>query len=247
MSATPGNARRWQVLTVIALAAAWEFAGRSGLVYAGVVPPLAAIAAALVALVSDPRFWTNLALTGFEIAAALLVGGSLGVAIGAALGRVRLLGAAYGPILSTLAATPKVAVLPLLYLAFGVGPASKVAVGSLAALLPMALATAAGVGGVAPALDRLGRNLSLSPWQMLRLIYLPAALPTLFGGLRIALGAAIAICLIAEIRFSSGGLGAMLIDSFNRSRFSNVYALIVVIFALAIAGNAGLAAVGRRR
>jgi len=63
----------------------------------------------------------------------------------------------------------------------------------------------------------------------------------------VGLGAAIAVCLIAEIKFSRIGLGAMVIDSFNRSRFAEVYALLIVIVALAIAGNALVNRLGQRR
>ena len=70
---------------------------------------------------------------------------------------------------------------------------------------------------------------------------------TVAVGLRIALGAAIAVCLIAEIKFSRAGLGAMVIDSFNRSRFAEVYAVLIVIISLAIGGNGLVDRVGRRR
>ena len=76
---------------------------------------------------------------------------------------------------------------------------------------------------------------------------MPALVQPVIVGLRIALGAAIAVCLIAEIKFSRVGLGAMVIESFNRSRFAEVYAVLIVIISLAIAGNTVLNRLGRGR
>jgi ABC-type nitrate/sulfonate/bicarbonate transport system permease component len=60
------------------------------------------------------------------------------------------------------------------------------------------------------------------------------------------LSAAIAVCLIAEIKFSGIGIGAMVIDSFNHSRFAEVYAILVIVIALAICGNAAIDRASRR-
>jgi NitT/TauT family transport system permease protein len=96
-------------------------------------------------------------------------------------------------------------------------------------------------------LVRVGRSFDLTWWQMAAKIHLPALVEPVRAGLRLGLSASIGVCLIAEIKFSKAGLGAMMIDSYNRSRFAEVYAVLIVIIAIAIAGNRLVDRVGRRR
>jgi ABC-type nitrate/sulfonate/bicarbonate transport system permease component len=230
-------ARRLQFATLLAVWALWELVGASGLLYNGVMPSMFLVAPALGRLITSTVFWFNLSATGLEIGLAVGFGAVTGVLVGLLLGANRFLGAAFEPQLAALAATPKIILLPILYLMFGVGPASKVAIGALACFVPVALSTASGMRQISPVLVWVGRSLDLSWWQMTHKIYLPALVEPIATGLRIALGAAIVVCLIAEIKFSRIGLGAMVIDSFNRSRFADVYALLIVLITLAIAGN----------
>ena len=205
------------------------------------------VVAALARLIADPQFWFNLSVTGMEIGVAFAIGGGAGLLFGLLLGGNRFLGAAFEPYLAALAATPKIIILPIVYLMFGVGPASKIAIGAFACFVPVALSAASGMRQINPVLVRVGRSLDLSRWQMVHKIYLPALVQPVAIGLRIALGAAIAVCLIAEIKFSRIGLGAMVIDSFNRSRFAEVYAVLIVIISIAIAGNVLVNRFGRAR
>jgi ABC-type nitrate/sulfonate/bicarbonate transport system permease component len=98
-----------------------------------------------------------------------------------------------------------------------------------------------------PVLIRVGKSFGLTWRQMVWKIYFPSLIEPIGNGLRIAVGVAIGVCLIAETRFSYAGLGYMVIDSFNRSRFPEVYAVLVVIVALAMAANALVTRIGAGR
>ena len=239
-------ARCLQFATLLSIWVLWEFVGASGLLYNGVVPSLFLVFPALGGLITSMEFWFNLSVTGLEIGLAIGFGGVIGVLVGLVLGGNKFLGAAFEPQLAALAATPKIILLPILYLMFGVGPPSKIAIGAFACFVPVALSTASGMRQINPVLVWVGRSLDLSRWQMTRKIYLPALIEPIASGLRIALGAAIVVCLIAEIKFSRIGIGAMVIDSFNRSRFAEVYALLTVLITLAIAGNSLITRLGSR-
>jgi ABC-type nitrate/sulfonate/bicarbonate transport system permease component len=230
--------RRWQLGTLIVLIAIWEALSVSGLFYRGVIPPTPTIGASLIRMLADLSFWLNLSVTLTEIGLAIVFGGGMGVVVGLLLGSNRFLGAAFGPYVIYLASTPKVILLPIIYLVFGIGPASKVVVGAIACFMPMAISTASGVRHLNPVLTRVGRSFRLSPGQMVRKIYLPGMVAPIANGLRIALGSAIGVCLIAEIKFSNAGIGHMVIDNYNRSRFPDVYAALVGIVTLALIGNA---------
>ena len=233
-----GSARMLQVGAVLALAAIWEGISASGLVYRGVLPSLMVIAAAWLDLMLNPAFWPNVAVTLAEIACALLIGSILGTATGLLMGSNRLVAAGVEPLVNSIASTPKVIFLPLMYLAFGVGMGSKIAAGALACFFPMAIGVTTAVLNVNPTLVRVGKSFGLSSWQMICKIYLPSLIDPLANGLRIALGVAIGVCLIAETRFSFAGLGFMVVDSYDRSRFPQVYAVLIVIVGLAVSLNA---------
>ena len=229
--------RRLQLATLAGLLAIWETIAASGLLYRGVVPSVTGIVTSLATMFGQASFWTNLSVTASEIGLAIMIGGTLGILVGLILGGNRFLGAAYSPFVVYLASTPKVILLPIIFLMFGIGPASKIVVGSIACFMPMAISTAAGMRQINPTLIRVGWSFNLTQVQMIQYVYLPAMVAPIANGLRIALGSAIVVCLIAEIKFSNMGLGQMVIDSFNRSRFTEVYAALIVITTLAVLGN----------
>ena len=229
--------RRLQLGTLVALLGIWEAVSASGLLYRGVIPSAVLIAASLLTMLADQSFWFHLSVTVSEIGLAVMLGGGLGVAIGLVLGSNRFLGAAFGPYVIYLASTPKIILLPIIYLMVGIGPSSKVVVGSIACFMPMALSTVSGVRQMSPVLTRVGRSFGLTVGQMVCKIYLPAMVVPIANGLRIALGSAIVLCLVAEIKFSNMGIGHMVIDGYNRSRFADVYAALIVITTLALIGN----------
>ena len=238
--------RRLQVATLVVLLVAWELIAASGLLYRGVVPSVTAIVAALATMLGQASFWMNFSITVSEIGSAIVIGGGLGLIVGLILGSNRFLGAAYTPFVIYLASTPKVILLPIIYLMFGIGPASKIVVGSIACFMPMAISAAAGMRQINPTLIRVGRSFNLTRAQMIQKIYLPAMVAPIANGLRIALGSAIVVCLVAEIKFSSVGIGQMVIDNFNRSRFADVYAALIVITTLAVVGNSLVDRLARR-
>ena len=222
----------------------WEAAARSGLFYRGVLPPVTAIAAAVAHLLADPAFWRHLGTTAFEVLCALLIGGVLGVACGVAVGGGRLMRRAYEPALHYLAPTPKIVFLPILIALFGVGPASKIAMGALSCFFPMALSIASGMAQIDPVHLRVARSFGLSRARTLRSVALPSLVRPLATGLRLGLGVAVIGCLLGEIKLSNRGLGFLAIQYYGQFRIPEMYAVLLVVFALAGLGNA---AAGRIR
>jgi len=236
-----------QAGTLLALAILWEGTSASGLLYRGVVPSLIDVVRAVATLLASPDFWFNLSVSGMEVGLAIALGGGLGIAVGLLLGGNRFAGAALEPYVNFVASMPKVILFPVFLVVFGTGPASKVAVGAVACFFPMALGTAAGTRQVNPVLLRVGRSFNLTLAQTVRMIYLPALVAPIMSGLRIALGVAIVVCLLAEIKYSNRGLGFMVIINYNQSRFADVYAVLIVIFSISMAGNALVDRLARTR
>jgi NitT/TauT family transport system permease protein len=237
-----------RVVIIAAVLAAWELVAASGLLFRDVVPSLPTIGRALVRLLSDRAFYANLQITGLEIAAALAIGGIAGLAAGLLLGGNRFLSRAYEPFIYYLGPTPKIIFFPIMLLWFGVGAGSKIAMGALSCFFPIAISVAAGMRQIDPVLVRVGRSFRAAPWQMTRSIYLPAMRTPIVNGLRLGLGIAIIGTLLAETKLSNRGLGYLVIQAYSTFDMPRMYALLIVLFVLAIGLNALLGRyVGRDR
>jgi NitT/TauT family transport system permease protein len=238
---------RIRVVTILGLWAAWEAVAASGLLYRGVVPSSFKILFALGHELVSPTFYWNLEFTLMEVLVSLAIGCGAGLAVGFALGAYRFAAASYERYLQYMAPTPKIVFLPVLLVLFGIGAGSKIAMGSLSCFFPMALSVAAGVRLVDPVLLRVGRSFNLTAAQMIRMIYLPALVPPIATGLRIGLGVALVGCLLAELKMSNRGLGFMIMQYYAQFRTPQMYAVLIVMFVLAVLGNEAVARLFRQR
>lgn len=229
-----------KIATLVGLALVWEAVGRSGLILKDVVPPLDAVALALVRELGSAAFYHHFAVTLGEVAAGFALGAVPGVLLGLLFGARRLLGAAADPYVVALATTPKIVFLPIIMLIVGIGPGSKIALGALSAAFPVMIATAAGMRAIPAVYGRVGRAFNLSAAQMVRKVYLPALAVPILSGLRLGLGVCIIGVLLAELKLSRAGLGYLATEHYNQYRIPELYALIAVIFALAAGANAGM-------
>jgi NitT/TauT family transport system permease protein len=239
---------RFAIIAAVALI--WEAAAASGLLFRDVVPSLVKIGSALVRVLSEPAFYSNFAVTAYEVAMALLIGGSAGIAAGIALGASPFLARAYEGFIYYLGPTPKIIFFPLTIMWFGVGAGSKIALGVLSSFFPIALSTAAGMREIDRVLIQVGRSFNASTWAMITKIYLPAIRTPVINGLRLGLGVAIIGVLLAETKLSNQGLGFMIIQSYTLFDMPRMYALLIVVFLAAVALNSiasRIAAHGRTR
>jgi NitT/TauT family transport system permease protein len=238
VAATAASVGVVRVAIIIVLLGAWEALARSGLLFRDVVPPLSTIARALVTLLLQPDFYANLGWTVGEIALALLFGGVSGLLVGLILGGNRFLSRAYEPFLYYLGPTPKIIFFPVMIMWFGVGPTSKVALGALSCFFPVALSTAAGMRQIDAVLIRVGRSFRATTSQMVKKIYLPAMREPIVNGVRLGLGVAMIATLLAETKLSNRGIGYLIIQAYSTFDMPRMYAVLIALFALAIAANA---------
>src|SRR3954449_3962635 len=227
-----------RVALIAALLAGWEALARSGLLFRDVVPTLGAIAGAVVTLVTQSAFYVNLGWTIGEVALALAIGGAPGLMVGLLLGANRFLGRAYESYLYYLGPTPKIIFFPVMIMWFGVGPGSKVAMGAISCFFPMALNIAGGMREIDKVLLRVGRSFRANTWQMVTKIYLPAMRHPMINGMRLGLGVALIGTLLAETKLSNRGIGFLVIQAYSIFNMPQMYALLIVLFVLAIGANA---------
>jgi ABC-type nitrate/sulfonate/bicarbonate transport system permease component len=227
-----------RVAIILTLLAVWEFLSHSGWLYRDVVPSLLAIGRALYQLFGGRDYYFNLGVTAAEIGAALAIGGLSGLAVGILLGANRFVSKAFESYIYYLGPTPKIIFFPIMIMWFGVGPESKVALGTLSCFFPVALSVAAGMRQIDKVLIRVGNSLRANSWQMITKIYLPAMRHPIINGARLGLGVALIGTLLAETKLSNKGIGFLIINAYSTFDMPRMYANLIVLFVLAIGANA---------
>jgi len=243
---SPGRVGRVRLLLVAGIVTIWETLSASGLFYRDVIPSLLAIARAMGAVLAQGEFYRHLTVTLAEVATALAIGGSIGILLGLLLGANRFLSHAFEHYLYWLGPTPKIIFFPIMIMWFGIGPESKVAMGAISCFFPIVLSTVAGMRGIDPILIRVGRSFKASPWQAATKIYLPAMREPVLNGARLGLGVAIIGTLLAETKLSNAGIGYLIMQAYAVFDMPRMYAMLIVLFALAIGANELVGRFGRR-
>jgi ABC-type nitrate/sulfonate/bicarbonate transport system permease component len=127
---------------------------------------------------------------------------------------------------------------------FGVGPGSKVAMGAISCFFPVALNVAGGMREIDKVLIRVGRSFRANTWQMVTKIYLPAMRHPMINGIRIGLGVCLIGTLLAETKLSNSGVGFLVIQAYSLFNMPLMYALLIVLFVIAIGANALIGKLG---
>jgi NitT/TauT family transport system permease protein len=199
--------------SLIVLLGAWEIFGRDINPVFGSYP--SAIAEAAWQLARTGKLWTALldSLRPFFLGYGLAI--VIGVPVGLITGRFRTVEAAIGIYITAGYAMPLVALVPLLVLWLGLGFAVKVAVVFLMSVFPICINTWLGVTAVPKTLIEVGKSFVAPNAVILRRIILPATLPYIMAGIRLAVGRAVVAMVIAEFFTSISGLGAIIITSAN--------------------------------
>jgi len=233
-----------RVAIILCLLAAWELLSHSGWLYRDVVPSLLSVGRTLADLLTSGDYYYNLGVTAVEIGLALAIGGLSGLAVGILLGANRFLSKAFEPYLYYLGPAPKIIFFPIMIMWFGVGPESKVALGSLSSFFPLALSVAAGMRGIDKVLIRVGNSFRVTTWQMIVKIYLPAMRHPVINGVRLGFGFALIGTLLAETKLSNKGIGFLIINAYSTFDMPRMYANLIVLFVLAIGANALIGRLG---
>jgi len=237
---------RWMitVASVTILLIVWEIFGRRINPVFGSYP--SAIAEAFWELVVTGQLWSALydSLRPFVIGYALAI--LIGVPLGLFIGGFRAAEAALGLYITAGYAMPLVALVPLLILWLGLGFAVKVAVIFLMSLFPICINTWLGVTAVPKTLIEVGKSFVAPDTVILRRIILPATLPYIMAGIRLAVGRAVVGMVIAEFFTTISGLGAVIINSANNFDTATMFVPIIILMMTAIGLNWLIGFVERR-
>jgi ABC-type nitrate/sulfonate/bicarbonate transport system permease component len=235
-----------RVISVIALAAAWELFARSGAVTPFMLPALSAVVERIWDDLVAGDLLLNTAVTLYRACAGFLIGGIAGIVLGMAISRNGLAHWFFDPIISVGFPMPKIAFLPVVILWLGVYDVSKITMVAVEAIFPVVTATVVGIRGVERELLWSARNMGAGERELLWQIALPAALPQIITGLQVALPIALIVAIVTEMFMGGYGLGGAMNTASRFADSRGVFAGIVEIAVIGYALVKGMSILRRR-
>ena len=228
----------WRATVLLATLAVWEASARmlNPLLYVG-PSRLPAALGRVLATRDLPPLADHVWLTLGEIAAAYALAVAGGLWVGFVLGLRKTLGRIYEPLLAALFAVPSVVWYPSLMLFFGLGPASKIALGATISFFPIILNTIAGFGYVDRIFVLSAKSMGASDVQLFRFVLLPAAFPVILTGLRIGFTVALLSILGSETIASLAGLGHRIVHLAEGMDTARMFAYIAFAVTIALILN----------
>lgn len=235
------------VAAAIVFLAIWELVVLVGRYPSYILPDPPTVLARFASAWQKGIIQPHAATTLLEVALGLLVGGLAGLAVGIVLARSHMAERLLSPYIVAAQATPILALAPLIALWFGSGLGSKVLICALIVFFPIAVATMVGIRSVDRRLLELGRSLRATRWQLLTRIEIPAALPQIFGGVRVGVTFAVVGAIVGEWAGGDSGLG-VLINLARGSLFDTplMFAALLTIAMIGVALYLAVVLVERR-
>lgn len=219
------------VLPVI-IVLVWQIVTTSGLVEPYRLPTPASVYQAGVELAETGQLWTHIAISVQRVLLGFAIGSVIGLAAAGIVGLSRLGDVLLSPTLAAVRAVPSLAWVPLLILWMQIGEESKVTLIAIGAFFPVYTTVASALRHVDPHLVEAGRSFSLHGWSLFRTVQLPAVIPSVVSGLRLAMAQAWLFLVAAELIASSMGMGWLLIDSQSNGRVDRILLSIVLLALL---------------
>ncbi|MET8306919.1 MULTISPECIES: ABC transporter permease [unclassified Micromonospora] len=235
-----------RTVAIAALAAIWEGAPRLGLVDRVFLPPLSEVLVAWWELLRSGQLAEHVGASLTRSLAGLGLAVLTAIPLGLLIGWYRPLAELLSPLLEVFRNTAALALLPVFVLILGLGETSKIALVLYACSWPILLNTIAGVKGVDPLLIRSARSMGLNHLRLFQKVILPAAVPTIFTGIRLAGAYSILVLVAAEMVGAKAGLGYLINYAQYNFAIPDMYSGIITISAIGLVVNQLLVALERR-
>lgn len=196
--------------------------------------------------IPSSQFAQDITTTGVTFLAGLGASIVVGLVIGFGVGWFRPLEDFLDPLITLAYAAPRIALVPLFVIWFGIGLRSAIVMTFAMAVFPVIINTAAGVRTVDRDLVDLARSFGASTSQVLRTIVMPASIPPILSGVRLSVGMSLIGTIVAEFIISSGGVGYMMNNAANNFQTADVFVGLFVISLLGLLMTQGVKLVERR-
>lgn len=224
-------------ISAVVLLVLWEVICRSGVISALFLPSPTGIIAALMDMLTGGEIAASLAASMYRIVLGFVLGSVIGLAVGLFTGTSALIDRIGTPIVNALYPIPKIALLPLFILWLGIGELSKVTIIALGVFFPVAMNTYSGVKNVDPLLIKVAVSFNATRWMTLKKVVLPAALPMIFAGLRLAAGTSLLLLVAAEMIAAQEGIGALILHYGDLMITDRLMAGVIVLSVLGLVFN----------
>lgn len=238
--------RTLQLLSPLIVLVIWEALVRAGVLDARFFAPPSEIVGRLVQLLNNGVLLRETATTLRRVLVGFSLAAVPGVLLGVAMGVNRPLRLFFTPLISAIYPVPKIALVPMVVLLFGIGETAKYAVGVISVFFLVALNSVAGVTQLDQKYFDIARNNGARGWDLIWTVALPGALPSILTGLNLGLGFALTVIVGTELLLPQGGLGALIWQSYQIYDVPTIFATLVVVAALGWASNEAMAELERQ-
>ncbi|MDX1809980.1 MAG: ABC transporter permease [Sulfurospirillaceae bacterium] len=201
------------------------------------LPKPSGVAQALIDLYKSGLLYKNLVPSLTRLFVGSLMGITAGIAVGTFIGLFSLIRAALLPVVAALFPVPKIALLPLFVIWFGIDEGSKYALIALGSFTPTVVATYAAIDNVDRNLIRMGQSFGLKWSSIVRKIVLPGALPGILSGLRISLAISIILLVAAEMLGANYGIGAYVLQAGSLYDLERLFAGVFILSVIGVIIN----------
>lgn len=224
----------------LAMFVAWQLTTAIGVFSIAQMPSPGMVLAAALELIGRGVLGQYVAVSTQRVLLGFAIGASLGLLLGAVTGLSRAWNTFFGSTLGAIRAVPSLAWVPLLILWLKIGEESKITLIAIGAFFPVYTTVSAALRHVDRGLVEAGRAFGLRGFRLFTTVQLPAVLPSLISGLRLALAQSWLFLVAAELIASSSGLGFLLVDSQNNGRVDRILLAIILLALLGKSTDASL-------
>ena len=242
----PRLVRGMGVLVFVVLIAIAEWGTRQGWITPLTLPRPTDVLATFGELWSSGLLFKHLVPSLTRLAVGATLGAAVGISVGVLIGLFSYVRAGLVPLVAALFPIPKIALLPLFVIWFGIDEGSKYALIAFGTFTPTVVATYGAVDNVDRTLIRMGQSFGLSWWSIVRKIVLPGAMPGILSGLRVSLAIAIILLVAAEMLGAEYGIGAYILEAGALYDLERLFAGVVILSLLGVIVSAAISRVERR-
>ena len=221
--------RIFYALSIITPFILWEGFSRIGMIPSEILPPFTTSIYGSFQLMASDEFAKHLLASAYRWAIGFSISLVLSVPVGIYMARSKRIYNFLDPLLTLTYPVPKVAMVPILMLWMGAGDLSKVTVIVIGCFIPLVISSYHGAQGVETSLIWSARAIGLGERAILFRIILPASLPTIFSGMRMALAISLIVVLGSEMLARQSGLGYYLFNSLEMGLYQTTYSVLIII------------------
>ncbi|WP_430253551.1 ABC transporter permease [Neorhizobium sp. DAR64872/K0K18] len=234
------------IAVFVVLIALAEIGTRSGFISNLTLPRPSAVLDTFVQLWQTGLLWKHLLPSLQRLFVGAFMGISVGIAVGVLIGLFSYVRSGLVPLVAALFPIPKIALLPLFVIWFGIDEMSKYALIAFGTFTPTVVATYGAVDNVDRTLIRMGQSFGLNWWSIVRKIVLPGAFPAILSGLRVSISIAIILLVAAEMLGAQYGVGSYILEAGSLYDLEKLFAGVTILSVMGLLVNFVIGQVEKR-